>query len=119
MSFENYLRNAYSLTPLRNQYTLNGIILKDNYHQFGGGEKITGFTKLDNNSQKTIFGYRYTKTITKQESSGKKIGSLPILDIVTTTSSDYYIVIKIESNKSVSFKICENEDEYREEIQNL
>ena len=27
VSFENYLRNAFSISPYRNQYTLNGILI--------------------------------------------------------------------------------------------
>ena len=117
VSFENYLRNAYSISPYRNQYTLNGEIIKDFYHKFGGGEKITGFKKLDNNSEKTSYSFSYTKTITEYKNPSKKIGNLPILEIERTTSSNFYIIVTIDNNKSVSFTIFTTEDEYKKETQ--
>ena len=64
VNFANYLRQSYSLSPLREGY---GNIL-GNFHQFPSNEKISDFTALGNNSDKTSYGFSYTKTSTIVES---------------------------------------------------
>ena len=58
-SFENYLREVYSLMPLRPRYGNRG----GNVNKFstGGHEKINSFMLDVNNSDNTKFGFSYTK----------------------------------------------------------
>jgi hypothetical protein len=112
VSFGNYLRNAYSLSPSREKYGL----IKGDFHQFGGGDKISDFTTLGNNSDKTSYGFSYTKTTTKVESYITAFGN-KIPDKKSTTSATYYMTVTMSENKNATYKIYDNEDEYRKATQ--
>jgi hypothetical protein len=113
VSFGNYLRSAYSLSPLREKY---GSI-QGNFHQFGGGNKISDFSTLGNNADKTSYGFSYTQTTTKVESY-KTILGIKIPDKKSTTSATYYMTVSRDKDNNVSFRIYDNEDEYKKATSN-
>ena len=89
VSFGNYLRSTYSLPPLREQY---GYI-KENFHQFGGNEKISGFATLCNNSNKKSYGFSYTKTTTIVESYKKNFLGLRVPDKTRKETTTHYMTV--------------------------
>jgi RHS repeat-associated protein len=111
VSFGNYLRQSYSLSPLREQY---GSI-KGNFHQFSGSEKISNFTTLGNNSDKTSYGFSYTKTTTTAVSY---IGNTKIPKETKTTIATYYMTVSMDKNNNVTYQIYNNEEEYKKSISN-
>lgn len=118
VSFENYLRHAYSLSPLREQYTLGGRQIEGNFHQFGGNEKISDFTTLGNNSDKTSYGFSYTKTTTIVESYKTGFLGIKIPDKTRTETATYYMTVSRDKNNNASFQIYNNEEEYRKATSN-
>ncbi len=65
VSFGNYLRNIYSLFPLREKY---GSVQGD-FNQFVGDEEhISNFSCLGSNGGKTSYGFCYSKTSTTIDS---------------------------------------------------
>jgi len=117
VSFGNYLRQSYSLSPLREQYTLQGHQIEGNFHQFGGGEKISDFTTLGNNADKTSYGFSYTKTITNIDSY-KTVSGIKIPDKKSTTSSTYYMTVSRDKDNNASFRIYDNENDYKKSTAN-
>jgi RHS repeat-associated protein len=113
VSFGNYLRSSYSLSPLREKY---GSI-QGNFHQFSGSDKISDFTTLGNNADKTSYGFSYTKTTTKVESH-KTIAGIKIPDKKSTTSTTYYMTVSRDKNNNASLQIYNNEDEYKKATSN-
>jgi RHS repeat-associated protein len=118
VSFENYLRSAYSLSPSRNQYTLGGRQIEGNFHQFGGNEKISDFTTLGNNSDKTSYGFSYTKTTTIVESYKKGFLDIKVPDKTRTETATYYMTVSKDKNNNASFQIYNSEEEYRKATSN-
>ena len=117
VSFANYLRSAYSLSPLREQYTLDGRQIEGDFHQFRGNEKISDFTALGNNADKTSYGFSYTKTTTIVESYKTYVwGRVP--DKTRTETSSHYITVSRDKNNNVSFQIYDNEEAYRKATSN-
>ena len=114
VSFENYLRHAYSLSPLRESY--NNI--QGNYHQFLNNEEISKFRTLGNNSDKTCYGFSYTKTTTIIESYKKLIGNLMIPDKTRKETNTYFMTVTRDNNNNVSFQIYENEEDYNKATSN-
>lgn len=114
VSFENYLRSAYSLSPLRDGY---GNI-KGNFHQFGSNEKISDFTTLGNNSDKTSYGFSYTKTTTIVESYKTGFLGIKIPDKTRTETATYYMTVSKDKNNNASFQTYNNEEEYRKATSN-
>ena len=102
VSFANSLREAYSLSPLRNRYTLDGQQIRGNFRQFESSEKISDFTTLGNNADKTSYGYSYNKTTTVDG---------------TTSTTTHYMTVSMDKNKRVSFKTYDNEEAYRNATQ--
>ncbi|GHU73390.1 hypothetical protein FACS189413_17730 [Bacteroidia bacterium] len=114
VSFGNYLRSAYSLSPLREQYgNIKGI-----FHQFGGGDKISDFTTLGNNSDKTSSGFSYTKTTTIVESYKKGFLGIKIPDKTRTETATYYMTVSRDKNNNASFQIYNSEEEYKKATSN-
>lgn len=113
VSFGNYLRQAYSLSPLREQY---GNI-KGNFHQFTGNEEISNFTTLGNNSEKTSYGFSYTKTTTIVESY-KTFLDIKTPDKTRTETATYYMTVSRDKNKNVSFQTFNNEEAYKKATSN-
>jgi len=113
VSFGNYLRSEYSLSPMRESY---GLIKDANFHQFGSDEKISNFTTLGSNANKTSYGFSYTKTTTTVESY-KTVAGLRIPNKTTTTSSTYYMVVNKDKDNNATYKRYENEDEYKKATQ--
>ena len=109
VSFENYLRNSFSLSPTRDGY---GII-KGNFHQFPSNEKISDFTTLGNNSDKTSYGFSYTKTTTIVESYKKGFLGIRIPDKTRTETTTHYMTVSRDKSNNTSFQIYDDEDEYR------
>ena len=114
VSFANYLRSAYSLLPLREQY---GNI-KANFHQFAGNEKISNFTTLGSNSDKTSYGFSYTKTTVIVESYKKGFLGIKVPDKTRTVNTTHYMTISRNRNNDVSFQLYNNEDEYKNATSN-
>ena len=113
VSFANYLRQSYSLLPLREQY---GNI-KGNFHQFAGNESISDFTKLGNNQDKTSYGFSYTKTTTKVESYKSFLG-IKIPDKTRKETATYYMIVSIDKNNNVSVQTYSDENEYKKVTSN-
>lgn len=114
VSFGNYLRSTYSLSPLREQY---GYI-KGNFHQFGGNEKISDFATLGNNSDKTSYGFSYTKTTTIVESYKKNFLGLRVPDKTRKETTTHYMTVSRDKNNNVSFQTYNSEEEYRNATSN-
>lgn len=116
VSFANYLRNAYSLEPTRNQYPPYG----DDFHQFsrsGVSEKISNFTTLGTNGDETSMGFSYTKT-TKTVLSYKKFGIFKVPDETKTETSTYYMTVSMDADNNVSFQIYNNQEDYNNATSN-
>ncbi|SBW01103.1 RHS repeat-associated core domain-containing protein [uncultured Dysgonomonas sp.] len=114
VSFANYLRSVYSLSPLRNSYPSTGI--PDGSSRFysmpSGNESVSNFKFLgrkDNIDKKnqakiSVAGFSYIKTIENFDIWGRSQG------IQTKT---YYMTVNVDENRNVNYKIYENEDEYK------
>ena len=113
VSFANYLRQSYSLLPLRERY---GNI-KGNFHQFAGNESISDFTKLGNNQDKTSYGFSYTKTTTKVESYKSFLG-IKIPDKTREETISYYMIVSRDKNNNVSVHTYSDENEYKKVASN-
>ena len=117
VSFENYLRQSYSLLPLREQYTLNGRQIDGLFNQFGSNEKISNFTTLGNNADKTSYGFSYTKaTTTVLSYTTYPWGSVP--DKTKTTTANYYMVVSMDKNNNATYQIYNSEEEYKKATAN-
>jgi hypothetical protein len=114
VSFENYLRQSYSLSPLREGY---GNI-QGNFRQFPSNEKISDFTTLGNNSDKTSYGFNYTKTTTIVESYKKGFWGMRVPDKTRTETSTHFMTVSRDKNNNVSFQTFDNEDAYRKATSN-
>ena len=114
VSFANYLRQSYSLSPLREGY---GNI-QGNFHQFPSNEKISDFTTLGNNSDKTSYGFSYTKTTTIVESYKKGFLGIKVPDKTRTETSTHFMTVSRDKNNNVSFQTFDNEDAYRKATSN-
>ena len=114
VSFGNYLRESYSLSPLRNEY---GNI-KGNFHQFPSNEKISNFTTLGSNSDKTSYGFSYTRTTTIVESYKKGFLGIKIPDKTRTETATYYMTVSRDKNNNISFQTFDNEEAYKKATSN-
>ncbi|RHJ83936.1 RHS repeat domain-containing protein [Parabacteroides sp. AM08-6] len=113
VSFENYLRQAYSLSPLRERY---GNI-KGNFHQFFGNEKISNFKTIGHNSDKTSYGFSYIKN-TKIVENYKTLFGIKTPDKTRIETSTCYMIVSMDENRNVFFKTFNNEDAFRKETYN-
>ena len=113
VSFANYLREAYSLSPLREQY---GSI-RENLHQFSGNEKISNFTTLGNNSDKTTYGYSYTTTKTIVESYATLMG-MKIPTKIRIEVATQYMTVSRDKNNNASYQKYNSMEEYNNAISN-
>lgn len=113
VSFTNYLRQTYSLSPLRTRYHANYDI-KGDFRQFPSNEIISDFQTLGHNADQTAFAYSYTKTTTIVESY--KTGVLGIRTPLKTRIeiTYHYIIVYRDKNKNdkVSFKIFNDTEEF-------
>jgi RHS repeat-associated protein len=114
VSFENYLREAHSLSPFRDGY---GNI-KGDFHQFSANEKISDFTTLGNNSDKTSYGFSYTKTTTIVESYKTGFLGRKIPDKTRTETSTHYMTVSRDGRNNVSFQTYDDEESYRKATSN-
>ena len=114
VSFGNYLRQSYSLSPLREGY---GNI-QGNFHQFPSNENISNFTTLGNNSNKTSYGFSYTKTTTIIESYKKGFLGMKVPDKTRTETATYYMTVSRDESNNASFQIYNSEEEYRKATSN-
>lgn len=113
VSFGNYLRESYSLSPLREKYgNITG-----NYNQFPSNEIISDFITLGSNSDKTSYGFSYTKTTTIVESYKRVLG-IYIPDKTRTETTNYYMIVSRDRDNNVSYQIYNSEKEYREATSN-
>jgi len=103
VSFENYMRQAYGMSPLRNKYgNMDG-----NFNQYNNPtERITNFTELGGNQDGTSYGFSYTKTITVPMKMGE--------GEATSTSQQQYMIVSRDKDNNVSYKIYNNEQEYND-----
>ena len=113
VSFANYLRQSYSLLPLRERY---GNI-KRNFHQFAGNESISDFTKLGNNQDKTSYGFSYTKTTIKVETYKSFLG-IKIPDKTRKETDTYYMIVSRDKNSNVSVQTYSDANEYKKVTSN-
>ena len=113
VSFENYLRETYSLTPLRERYDN----IKGNFHQFRSFEKITNFTNLGNNSSKTNFAFSYNKTITIVDSYDVVLG-VKIPKKTRKETKTYYMIVSRDKDNNLSYTIYNNEKDIKKIIEN-
>ncbi len=107
VSFENYLREVYGYTDYRDSY---GNI-KGNFHQFttNGNEKISNFSTIGNNKDKTSYGYSYVKKTNEKEVNrfGYQTGK------TITSEKTYYMTVSVDKDKNLTYKIYDNEKEYK------
>lgn len=113
VSFANYLRQSYSLLPLREQY----CNIKGNFHQFAVNESISDFSKLGNNQDKTSYGFSYIKTTTNVESYKSFLG-IKIPDKTRKETATYYMIVSRDKNNNVSVHTYSDEDEYKKVTSN-
>lgn len=108
VSFTNYLRGAYDLTPFRGKYGN----YRENFFQFASNpsESISNFASLGGNKDGTSYGFSYTKTITHNEIG---VLGLPTGNTKTVSQNNYYIVVSMDKNKNATYAIYNNEDEYK------
>lgn len=112
VSFANDLARAYSLA-LRETYGS----LEGDFYQFSGGDKISNFKLLGSNSDKTSFGFNYTKTTTT--TVGQRMSAWGIPEpIRKTETSTYYMTVNMDELKNVTYQIYDNEEEYKKAIFN-
>ena len=107
VSFANYLREAYNLTPLRERY--GGI--QGNFHQFRADELITDFKQIDMSKDQTKIGYSYTKTTTIVDSY-KTIYNRRFPDKTHTETSNNYIIVSRDKDNNISFEEYDSYDKY-------
>ena len=107
VSFANYLREAYNLTPLRKRY--GGI--QGNFHQFRADELITDFKQIDMSKDQTKIGYSYTKTTTIVDSY-KTIYNRKFPDKTHTETSHNYIIVSRDKDSNISFEVYDSYDKY-------
>jgi hypothetical protein len=112
VSFENYIRQSYGDTQYRERY---GSFLKGDFHQFSTNEKISNFTTLGNNSDKTSYGFSYTKTTT---TAVNYLGNTRIPKETKITTSTYYVVVNVDKDKKFNYQIYTSEDAYKKAIAN-
>lgn len=112
VSFGNYLRETYSLGSYRNSYGS----YKENFFQFStkGTERVSDFTSLGNNADKTSYGFSYTKTISQNEKD--RFGFTTKSTVVSQKT--YYIIVGMDKDKNATYKIYDNEDEYKKAATN-
>jgi hypothetical protein len=108
VSFGNHLRQAYSLSPLREGYG----IYKGNFHQFPSNEEISDFTKLGNNADKTSYGFSWTKTTTfivNYKTFEKR-----------TETTNHFIIVSMDKNNNnkASYKLFNDEETYKNATSN-
>ncbi len=115
VSFTNYLRQTYSLLPLREQYGKGTV--KGNFHQFAVNESISDFTMLGNNPNKTSYGFSYTKTTTIVESYKSFLG-IKIPDKTRKETTTYYMVVSRDKYNNVSVQTYSDENEYKKVTSN-
>ncbi|MBD1435005.1 RHS repeat-associated core domain-containing protein [Sphingobacterium sp. DN00404] len=106
VSFENYLRDSHSLYALRQGYGE----MEGNFNQFESSEKISDFTSLGSNKDKTSYGFSYTKTTALGHTTllGKKTPNWS-----KTSASTHYMVIRMDEDKNITFDIYDHKDEYK------
>jgi hypothetical protein len=95
------------MSPLRNKYGKR----QGNFHQFttNGNEKISNFTTLGSNEDETSYGFGYTKTTRERELNrfGNPTGN------INTITKNYYMTVSMDKDKNATYKIYDNEDEYK------
>jgi len=114
VSFENYLSESHSISPLRNGYRN----IQGNFRQFPSDEKISDFNTIGNNSNKTSYGFSYTKTKTIVESSRPGFMGARIPTKTRTETTTHFMVVSRDRDNKVSFQIFDNEDDYKNAISN-
>ncbi|GHT46287.1 hypothetical protein AGMMS49965_23760 [Bacteroidia bacterium] len=81
------------------------------------GGKISDFTTLGNNANKTSYGFSYTKTTTIVESYKTFLG-IKIPDKTRTETATYYMTVNRDKNDNASFQIYNSEEEYKKATSN-
>lgn len=114
VSMENYLRQVYSLTPLRDQYPSTGIPKgSPDFFKFpAGSERISNFKFLgrkdtiDKKAQAklSVAGYSYTKTLENFDIWGRSKG---------LESRQYYMLVNTDKDRYVTYNIYEDEEEFK------
>jgi RHS repeat-associated protein len=109
VSFANYLRQVYSMSPLRERYS---GIEGGNFNQFVGGDKISNFNSLGHNANGTSFGFSYVKATTTI--IGTYVNSYGLTVPKTKTEEGtYYMVVSMDKNNNIRIRTYDNEDAYR------
>ena len=114
ISFENYLREAYSLSPLRDGYSG----MRGNFRQFSPNERISNFTTIGHNADRTSYGFSYTKTTTIVESYRTGFGGRQIPNRTRTETTNHFMTVSRDRRNNVSFQIFDNEEAFRNATSN-
>lgn len=101
VSFGNYLRQAFSLQPLREKYSY----IKGDFHQNFGNDKIANLTKLNSDDNK--YGYSFDRT---QNYYAIGAGGFPRL--INSETNKYYMIIKIDDNNNITHQIYNSKSDY-------
>ena len=118
VSFGNYLREAYSLSPLRERYAY----IRKGLHQIACHETISDFTTLERNADITAIGYSYTKTATIHEWPKNEYGQIDYGAPKTTRTeitNNFIIVYRDKNNNKLSYKKFNDAAAYKHTSSNL
>ena len=106
ISFGNYLRQAFSLQPLREKYSN----IKGDFHQNFGNDKITNLINLDSNNNK--YGYSFDRT-----QYNYVIGSNGLPRLINKVTNKFYMIINIDDNNNITHQIYNSKSEYEKNWQ--
>lgn len=68
---------------------------------------------MGNNADKTSYGFRYSKTTTIVESYKKGFLGMKVPDKTSKEISTYYMTVSRDKNNNVSYRIYDDEEEYK------
>ncbi|MFT3995752.1 MAG: hypothetical protein QM660_15690, partial [Dysgonomonas sp.] len=96
VSMENYIRDVYSMSPLRDVYKGMGKKGDSNFFQMpANGEKVSNFKSLGGNKDNTRYGFSFQKE----------------------NGNTRYISVSYDKDKNVMFSFYDTEDEYNKATQ--
>ncbi|MBR5551189.1 MAG: hypothetical protein IKV83_04660 [Muribaculaceae bacterium] len=101
VSFGNYLRQAFSLQPLREKYST----IKGDFHQNFGNDKITNLINLDSDNNK--YGYSFDRT-----QYNYVVGSNGLPRLTNKDTNKFYMIINIDDNNNITHQIYNSKSEY-------
>lgn len=109
VSFANYLREAYSLEPLRTRY--GGIqATPESFFAIPNYDKISNFALLGKSSDGKSFGFSYTKTETQVISF---FGQFNIPKKTNVVKSSEFMIVTLDTSNNVTVQTYQNFEDYQ------